>query len=283
MIIHFSCGATSAIAGALALKKDPNAELIYADTGAEHPDNWRFLEDCEKKLFHKKVTVLKHPDFKDLYDLLEKKNHMSFRNGAECTLRLKKQVTRDYLGIRLLEEDHVFGFDTAELDRIEKYKNNNPEMKILTPLIDYCLSHANCLALLNKFDIEIPKMYQLGYKHSNCIGCVKARDSVKYWQAIKEDFPDVFDWMAKHERRVGAIDKKTGKPKGFSLNRVTRNKKKYKVWLDQWPEGIKADRSMEISCGYSCGNVGEILEGRKDVDDRPEIDSIFDWLKPQAN
>ena len=47
MICHFSCGATSAIATAIALKEDPTAEVVYADTGSEHPDNMRFLKDCE--------------------------------------------------------------------------------------------------------------------------------------------------------------------------------------------------------------------------------------------
>lgn len=277
MIIHFSCGATSAIAGAIALKSNPDAEIIYADTGAEHPDNWRFLADCERVLFKKKVTVLKHPDYKDLYDLLIKDNVMSFQKGAPCTLKLKKEVIRDYLGERLLTDKHVYGFDTGELPRIELYKNNNPEIQIILPLIDHGLSKANCLALLQRFGIDIPEMYKLGYEHSNCIGCVKARDSVGYWEGIRQDFPDIFSWMAKHERRVGAIDEQTGKPKGFCLNRRTRKGVREKVWLDKWPDDIKPKRELEISCGYSCGNVSAIIEDRIIVKDR-EIDSVFGWM-----
>ena len=279
MIIHFSCGATSAIAGAIALKTDPNAEIIYADTGAEHPDNARFLRDCEDKLFHKPVTILKHPDYKDLYDLLERRNNISFRTGAECTTKLKKETIRDYLGDRLLTEKHVYGFDTGELPRIELYKNNNPEIQLSLPLIDHGLSKSNCLALLQRFGIEIPEMYKLGYEHSNCIGCVKARDSIRYWEAIRQDFPDVFNWMAKHERRVGAKDD-TGKPKGFCINRRTIKGERVKQWLDEWPEGIEPKRDLEISCGYSCGTIGDMIEGRTaPTTEKTDLDSIFGWLQ----
>ncbi len=45
-IAHFSCGATSAIATALAIKQYDECEIIYADTGSEPPDNERFMNDC---------------------------------------------------------------------------------------------------------------------------------------------------------------------------------------------------------------------------------------------
>ena len=277
MIIHFSCGATSAIAGAIALKSNPDAEIIYADTGAEHPDNWRFLADCERVLFKKKVTVLKHPKYRDLYDLFEKKEFLSSVRGAPCTTILKKETIRDYLGMRLLEEAHVYGFDVGEMGRIDTYRKNNPEVKMVLPLIDHGLSKANCLALLQRFDIEIPEMYKLGYSHSNCIGCVKGGQG--YWQAIKEDFPDIFDWFAKHERNIGAkLD--NGERKGAAINKTyAGDKKRKRMFLDQWPEGIKADREFEISCGYSCGMVGDLIEGRNEATGLDEIDSVFGWMK----
>ena len=275
MIIHFSCGATSAIAGALALKSCPDAEIIYADTGAEHEDNKRFLTDCERVLFKKKVTVLKHPDYVDLFDLFEKKEFLSGVRGAPCTTILKKETIRDYLGIRLLEEDHVYGYDTGEMERIDTYKKNNPEIKMILPLIEHHLSKANCLALLQRFDIELPAMYKLGYEHSNCIGCVKGGQS--YWQAIKEDFPDVFDWFANHERKIGA-KLEDGSRKGAAINKTNKGGERQRLFLDQWPEGIKAKRDVEISCGYSCGMVGDVIAGRKDVEDIADVDSVFGWM-----
>ena len=49
----FSCGAASAVAVKLT-----RALPVYCDTGAEHPDNIRFLADCER-WFGLKVERLK--------------------------------------------------------------------------------------------------------------------------------------------------------------------------------------------------------------------------------
>lgn len=43
VISWFSCGAASAIA----TKLSPDAVPVYCETGAEHPGNERFLEQCE--------------------------------------------------------------------------------------------------------------------------------------------------------------------------------------------------------------------------------------------
>ena len=45
----FSCGVTSAVACKLAIEKfGDDVELWYIETGAAHPDNIRFIKDCEK-------------------------------------------------------------------------------------------------------------------------------------------------------------------------------------------------------------------------------------------
>ena len=44
-------------------------------------------------------------------------------------------------------------------------------------------------------------MYDLGYQNNNCIGCVKG--GMGYWNKIRQDFPEVFEQMAKLEREVG--------------------------------------------------------------------------------
>lgn len=44
----FSCGVTSAVACKLAIEKfGDDVELWYIETGAAHPDNIRFIKDCE--------------------------------------------------------------------------------------------------------------------------------------------------------------------------------------------------------------------------------------------
>ena len=51
--VHFSCGAASAvsllIAADLGQTHGIKVDAVYADTGGEHPDNMRFLQDIEKQ------------------------------------------------------------------------------------------------------------------------------------------------------------------------------------------------------------------------------------------
>lgn len=55
IIAWFSCGATSAVACKIALSLYDDVHIYYIETGFGHPDNTRFLADCEKwyNQFHK--------------------------------------------------------------------------------------------------------------------------------------------------------------------------------------------------------------------------------------
>ncbi|WP_230688579.1 hypothetical protein, partial [Streptococcus pneumoniae] len=86
-------------------------------------------------------------------------------------------------------------------NRIERIKLTNPEISVAIPDADANLSHADCLALVARAGIELPKMYRLGYANNNCIGCVKG--GAGYWNKIRRDFPSVFARMALVERSLG--------------------------------------------------------------------------------
>jgi len=277
MICHFSCGATSAIATAIALKEDPEAEIVYADTGSEHPDNMRFLKDCEEIIFKKKVTIVKSEKFKNVEDVVTQKRFLAGPAGAPCTAELKKIPIRDYIGTRLIDEIQVYGFDPSEAKRIEKYRDNNPEVTLGLPLLQHNLVKANCLALLQRFEIEMPAMYKLGYPNANCIGCVKA-ENLKYWAAIREDFPETFDFYAKMERKLGKeVD---GKPRGAAINKRYIKGVRHRLFLDELPKDIKPKRDVDIWCGYSCGSVGDIIGAPlEEVKGEKSIDDVFNWLK----
>ena len=58
VVVQFSCGAASAVAAKLTLAKHPEAIIVNAFIKEEHPDNRRFLVDCEH-WFERKVTVLR--------------------------------------------------------------------------------------------------------------------------------------------------------------------------------------------------------------------------------
>ena len=74
-------------------------------------------------------------------------------------------------------------------------------LKVDWILIDKGVTKENCLGILWQKGIKLPKMYDLGYNHNNCIGCIKG--GMGYWNKIRKDFPDHFNRMARIEREIG--------------------------------------------------------------------------------
>ena len=196
-VCWFSCGAASAVATKIALaERERESELIiaYTEVKEEHPDNKRFLADCEE-WFGQKIEILGN-DFYDrsIYRVFEK-NYIRTPKGAPCTRALKKQIRERF---EKPTDRQVFGYTAEEQARLDRFIDANANVNIWTPLIDKGLGKEDCLAMLKNANIELPAMYKLGYHNNNCIGCVKG--GMGYWNKIKVDFPEHFDRMAKLER-----------------------------------------------------------------------------------
>ena len=198
-VIWFSCGAASATAAYLTLKKYPDAILVYCDTGGEHPDNKRFLADVEKWL-NKKGIILKSEKYAVHFAVIEKTRYVNGPKGARCTAELKKLLR---LKFQEVDDLQVYGYtaDKKDADRAKRFNETFPEVSTWFPLIDKHMRKQDCLGLIKQVGITIPAMYLLGYQNNNCIGCVKGGQG--YWNKIRKDFPDQFNCMAKLEREIG--------------------------------------------------------------------------------
>ena len=87
--------------------------------------------------------------------------------------------------------------------------------------------------------IKLPKMYDLGYNHNNCIGCVKG--GMGYWNMIRITHPEHFDKMAKIERKIN-----------HSIFRDMETNER--IWRDEHPEDAgNFNTEAPISCDLSCG------------------------------
>ena len=199
VISWFSCGANSAIATKLALKKygADRVEVVYCDTGGEHPDNMRFLMDCEE-WFGKGITILRNPKYIDHMDVWEQERFISSPGGARCTVELKKKLRFDF---ERPDDIQVFGYSIEEKHRADRFKENFFEVQTDFILIDEKLQKKDCIGLLAKAGIDIPVMYKLGFNNNNCIGCCKGGKG--YWNHIRKHFPDHFDKASKIERQLG--------------------------------------------------------------------------------
>jgi len=246
VISWFSCGAASACATKLILDEcgKRRVTIAYCDTGSEHPDSRRFFRECEE-WFGQKIVILKSTRYFDIWDVFEETGWLVGPKGARCTTELKKKVRNDFEDPSDIQ---VFGytFDEKEIIRHNDFIKNTPEIhKIRSPLIEQKIPRWRCYEMLNEAGIDLPIMYKLGYNNNNCIGCVKGQQG--YWNKIRVDFPDVFDRMAKTERRIGAAINKTYK--GDKVRKV--------IYLDELdPNAGRYDDEPDIFCGINCSNGG---------------------------
>lgn len=196
-IVWFSCGASSAVALKIAVNDLENVEAVYCDTGGEHEDNLRFLLDVQTWC-KKNITIVKSQRFIDHLDCCEKLNYWANLHGAPCTVNLKKKVRENY---QRPGDTHIFGYTIEERNRAAGFVIRNRGLLTKWILIENKLDKADCLSIIKRAGIEIPKMYKLGYDHNNCIGCVKG--GMGYWNKIRIDFPYVFKRVAILERKMG--------------------------------------------------------------------------------
>lgn len=197
-ISWFSCGAASAVATKLAIANSETPVVVaYCKVREEHPDNDRFLKECEK-WFGQEIVVLMNETYDgSIFNVFEK-NYMRTPSGSPCTRALKKQVRQSF---EKPTDRQVFGYTIEEESRLDRFIDANNEVDIWPILIERNLTKADCLAMIENAGIELPEMYRLGYNNNNCIGCVKG--GIGYWNKIRQDFPDHFKRMADLEKRKG--------------------------------------------------------------------------------
>lgn len=196
-VCWLSAGVSSFVAGYLSKEVD---EYIYIDIDNQHPDSMRFIKDCEKAL-ERPIKILRSP-YRSVENVIKQFRYINGAYGAKCTQILKKRVRKEWEDAHKdYEIIYVWGFDVGEKGRAERLNESMSEFEHEYPLIERNLTKQDAHAILDRLGIKRPVMYDLGYQNNNCIGCVKG--GMGYWNKIRQDFPEVFDRMAKLEREVG--------------------------------------------------------------------------------
>ena len=232
VVCWFSCGANSAIVTKLAIKKYglDRVQIVYCDTGGEHPDNMRFLMDCQQ-WFGKEITVLQSK-YEDHFDVWRKTGWIEGNGGARCTAELKKKLRFQY---QKPDDIQIMGYSVDEKHRAKRFVATFPEVTTDFILIDRQIQKSDCLGILSEIGIELPAMYKLGFNNNNCIGCCKG--GMGYWNHIRKHFPDHFDKAASIEREVG-----------HSINKDDFGA----VFLDELDPGRGDFNEQVPSCDFLC-------------------------------
>lgn len=239
IVSWFSCGDASAVASKLTLLSKPDVIVARCVVANEHPDNDRVARDYAV-WFGQPILNLASAEFSDCWEVWESRRYISGIKGAPCTLEMKKAVRWDFER-QYQPEAQVFGFTVEERKRADQFRQNNPDVKLLTPLIDAGLTKQDCFELVRGAGLQRSAMYDLGFSNANCICCAKAT-SIVYWARNRHYFPEQFSRMSELSRRLGC--------------RLTRLKGK-RIFLDEIPVDInfhKKDRE-NVECGVLCAGA----------------------------
>jgi hypothetical protein len=173
-----SSGLSSAVMCDRLLQKHPDSLLVFEDVLFEDEDNYRFLEDCEKR-WNKKI------------------------------IRLKKWL------LTLEDRDitiHI-GFDYTEFERMERTTKAYAKDGYKT---DYPLDweprewRPYRLLVTGFWGITPPRMYRMGYTHANCGGrCCKQGQGD--WVRTLINFPERYAEIEEWERGMRKLSEKHGK------------------------------------------------------------------------
>jgi hypothetical protein len=203
IVCWFSAGAASAVATKLALAEvAPGREIVVARciVADEDSDNDRFAADCAA-WFGQPIIALSSTEYTSAEDVWQRRRYMSGPGGAVCTLEMKKRVRQDFE--RAWQPDHqVFGYTVEERGRVERFRASNPEVGLVTPLIDAGLGKDECFAIIQRAGLVLPMRYRQGFDNANCKGCVAAQ-SPSYWNRERRLNPDVFARRATLSRELG--------------------------------------------------------------------------------
>lgn len=242
VVCWFSAGAASAVATKLMLRAHPDAVVAYCETGAEHPDNERFLAECAA-WFDRPIDRLRSDRYESTWDVWERRRYLAGIDGALCTVELKVMPR---LAWQQPYDDHVFGYtcDARDIERAKRLRETYFEMRIETPLIDRGLTKAACLDMVQRAGIALPPMYALGFANNNCIPCVKAT-SPNYWALVRREFPAEFERMSKLSRDLDV-----------RLCRIHEERR----FIDEIPADWPVTEAIAPSCDFLCAIAEQDLE-----------------------
>ncbi len=197
-------------------EKYPNDNILlyFTDTLWENEDLHRFINEASDKM---KLPLLMHSAGINPMQLMFEKKLVFNNMIGECSKVLKTKVAANFLkkGIKppiekwrnkqyLKNDDFTteatlyFGIGFDEMHRQGPIQKNWKPFQVEMPLIDNYIDNT---AILKKYNIRQPILYDLGFSHNNCNAtCVKAGHG--HYKNLLEKMPDVFYKIMEQEHYI---------------------------------------------------------------------------------
>ena len=155
-------------------------EVVFADTGAEKPETYWYIENYIKPMIPLTVIRNEQPYYQpDFYGFLWRKEQVPNIRFRECTDHFKIRPIKRYVGKEVVM---IIGFSFDEMERAvnrKVVKWQTPEY----PLIELKLTSQDCRGIIKDYGFPIPLK-------SSCFICPYQK--VPEWNWLKNNHPDLF-------------------------------------------------------------------------------------------
>lgn len=217
LAISFSGGRTSAVMTKLCVEKFKDSHdiaITFANTGCEHENTLRFVDQCDKHfgwgvvwleavvggrgegIRHKKFDFSTASRQGEPFEEYIKKHGLPAPSHPHCTSRLKEDVMTSYRKYELGWKDGTY--DTAigiRADEMDRMSAKRKEKRFVYPLADAGWKKEDvkreCASW--PFDLDLK-----GEHYGNCVWCWKK--SMRKLLTLAKDDPSNFDFPARMER-----------------------------------------------------------------------------------
>lgn len=177
--------------------------LLFADTLAEDPDLYRFLDDCADDLG---LPITRVCDGRTPEQVDVDRKWLSNSRVAQCSLELKIKPCRRWLEENCDPADTVLyvGIDWSETQRIPGIVKGWAPYVVEFPLAGppYA-SKREIDAELRRRGIERPLLNRLGYPHNNCGGACVRGGQAQFLHLLRTH-PERFAAKEQHENHMRA-------------------------------------------------------------------------------
>jgi 3'-phosphoadenosine 5'-phosphosulfate sulfotransferase (PAPS reductase)/FAD synthetase len=162
--------------------------LLFADTGIEDEDNYRFLHEAADNIGARLEIIA---DGRDPFQVMRDSRIIGNSMIDPCSRLLKRELLIKWEKKNITNETpRIFGIAWDEVHRLDRMKNHSPEKNYIAPLCEKpWISKRECIAWAEREGIKPPRMYAMGFAHANCGGfCIKAGQAS--FRLLLKNFPD---------------------------------------------------------------------------------------------
>jgi len=220
-VLSFGAGVNST--ALLFLLRDleyPLDEVVFADTGAELPETYQYLEKIQKFCKGNKIkfTVVKNKE--SIYDWYYRHRKIPTWKTRSCTDLFKIRPIRRYLRKRY-KSDIVLYIGISYEEKHRAKENNVKYIKNSFPLIEHKIDRVKCEEIILSHGFDVPAK-------SGCYFCPFQPEW--RWLYLKFKHPELFKSAMKLEENGTAFPKLTLSRKGVLRRFLTqRNLEEVKI------------------------------------------------------